>query len=419
MPDTVSLSRLGHTGVSRWGGDIQDEFLDELKGHDKKVKVYREMSRNDAVISAVIFAVTQLMKTSNWTVEMQEDSQEHEEAAVFLKECLEDLQTTWDQLIDEWLSFLIYGWSYNEIIFLRRNGDEGKWSSKFDDGKIGIYDITPRGQSTLEEWDLSGNGEIKGMTQSAPPDYKEIYIPIEKALHFTTGSRRRSPEGISILRHAYRSYFFKKTIQELEGIGIERDLAGIPTLTAPSDINIWDESDEQGKAYRKIAEELVVNLRQDEMAGVVLPDGWNLKLLSSAGKKQFDPDTVIKRYAQREAVSVLADFLLLGSKKTGSYAMSVSKQALFERALDGWLDAIAQGFNNQVAERLFDINDFNLQNPPKLVPDDIKSPPLDELGNYIRRLSQAGIDLFPDEELEDELRSRASLPEQKRKAKET
>lgn len=36
--------------------------------------------------------------------------------------------------------------------------------------------------------------------------------------------REKDPEGKSILRNAYRSWYFKKRIQEIEGIGIEATL---------------------------------------------------------------------------------------------------------------------------------------------------------------------------------------------------
>ena len=51
---------------------------------------------------------------------------------------------------------------------------------------------------------------------------------MEKCLLFRTQTHKNNPEGRSILRNAYRSWYFKKRIEEIEGVGIERDLAGIP-----------------------------------------------------------------------------------------------------------------------------------------------------------------------------------------------
>ena len=41
-------------------------------------------------------------------------------------------------------------------------------------------------------------------------------------------ARGDNPEGRSILRNAYFSWYFEKKIAEIEGIGIARDLAGLP-----------------------------------------------------------------------------------------------------------------------------------------------------------------------------------------------
>ena len=62
--------------------------------------------------------------------------------------------------------------------------------------------------------------------QLAPPSYKQVVIPMEKCLLFRTQTHKNNPEGRSILRNAYRSWYFKKRIEEIEGVGIERDLAG-------------------------------------------------------------------------------------------------------------------------------------------------------------------------------------------------
>ena len=78
-----------------------------------------------------------------------------------------------------------------------------------------------------------------------PPSYNLYTIPIDKALLFRTKSRKDNPEGRSILRNAYRSWYFKRRIQEVEGIGIERDLAGLPVMYAPADLDIWNPDDEQ------------------------------------------------------------------------------------------------------------------------------------------------------------------------------
>lgn len=411
----VNFSRIGKTGLNRWGGTIREEFLNELKGQ-KGVKAYEEMEKNDPVIGAFLFAIRQLVRQAKWRVEAQGESEEDKKAKIFLEECIEDLDHTWDEFMDEVFTFLTFGFSLFEIVYKKRNGpDPGDYKysrpSKFNDGRIGWDSFSVRGQNTVESWDFDDHGALKGLTQKTQLD--TCYLPYEKIIHFRTRSQKANPEGRSILRTSYIPYYYKKNIAEIEAIGIERDLAGLPVLTPAEGLNIWDSSDPRMGRLRKWGEELVTNIRRDEQEGILKPHGWELELLGGGGKRQFDTDKVIKRYDQRMAVSVLSDFLLLGSKETGSYAMSVSKQQLFQRALDGWLESVAETFNKQAVDKLFELNTFDIKRPPHVVAGKIESPPIDELGDYVKKLSNAGFQLFPNEALEEHLLSRADLPSEK------
>ncbi len=109
-------------------------------------------------------------------------------------------------------------------------------------------------------------------------------------------------------------------------------------------------------------------------------------------------------------MTVLADFILLGHEQVGSFSLASSKTHLFSVALGTWLNVIAAQFNRIAIPRLFALNSFRLEKLPKLVPGDIEVPNLTELGDYITKLAGAGMDLFPDEKLEDYLRKVANLP---------
>lgn len=161
-----------------------------------------------------------------------------------------------------------------------------------------------------------------------PPLYQLYTIPMSKALLFRTKSRKDNPEGRSILRNAYRPWYFKRRIQEIEGIGIERDLAGLPVMHAPEGLDIWDPDNQDALRIRTELESMVRRIRRDEMEGVVLPHGFELELLSSGGSRQFDTNAVINRYDTRIAMTVLADFIFLGHQQNGSWALSSDKTEL-------------------------------------------------------------------------------------------
>ena len=126
------------------------------------------------------------------------------------------------------------------------------------------------------EWKFNDEGDVIAFVQMAEPDFKLVTIPMSKGLLFRTRVSRDNPEGKSLLRNAYRPWFFKKHFEEIEGIGIERDLAGFPVLKAPQDLDLWNEDDERMVALRTRAEELVASVRRDSEEGILLPYGCEL-----------------------------------------------------------------------------------------------------------------------------------------------
>ena len=375
---------------------------------------YREMAENDDTIGAILFAVEMLIRQASWTVEPAGDTPADKEAAEFVESCMHDMQDTWTDTISEILSFLTYGWSFHEIVYKRRMGKTKNplTKSKYDDGLIGWRKLPIRAQETLYQWEYDNNDNLIGMTQMPPPDYGLITIPIEKAMIFRTKSRKGNPEGRSILRNAYRSWYFKRRIQEYEGIGIERDLAGLPVFTAPENVPVWDD-DPDMIALRSSMEDMVRKIRIDEVAGIVKPFGFEFELLSSGGNKQFDTNAIIQRYDTGIAMTVLADFIFLGHQQVGSFALSSDKTELFAMAIGAYLDIICETFNSQGIPPLIDINGSHFEgitDYPKLTHGDIETVDIQKLAAYIKDMAGVGI-LIPDDTLEDYVREAANLPE--------
>lgn len=412
LPNYQTFSEVGRTGLKRWGGRIHEEFLPELSGMNA-IRVYREMRENDPVIGSILFAIEMLMRQVSWRVDPVSQNNADLEAAEFLESCLEDMSQTWGDTISEVLSFLVYGWSFHETVYKRRLGEskDPTKNSKHKDGRIGWRKLPIRAQETLMEWEFDESGGVQGMRQQPPPDFISRTVPMDKALLFRTRTEKGNPEGRSILRNAYRPWYFKRRIEEIEGIGIERDLAGLPVLTPPENLNVWDDNDPDMVRLRQEAEQMVQGIRRDQMEGVVKPFGWDFSLLSTGGRRQIDVGAVIERYDRRIAMTVLADFILLGHEKVGSFALASSKTDLFGVALGAWLDSIAAVFNRYAIPRLFALNPgLPQEDLPQLKHGDIESPDLKELGAFIKDMTGVGV-IIPDPELENYVRQVAHLPE--------
>lgn len=406
------------------GGYIQEEFHPNLAGR-KALETWRTMKDNDALVGAILFAIDMLCRQVEWRVDVKEAK---EESQIFLEECMEDMSHSWGDMISEILSMLPFGFAFHEIVYKKRDGTQSeggkKPSSRFKDGKIGWRKVPLRAQETLDHWDFDESGGIRAFVQKAPPSYVDVPIPMVKGLLFRTTSYKNNPEGRSVLRSAYASWFFKKRIQTIEGTGIERDLAGFPVFWLPSEYLADDATSEQvnvRNAFAKTGE----NIKRDKQEYMLMPlaydennnKAFDFTLTSAGGSRQFDTSAIIQRYNQEIAMSVLADFILLGHEKVGSFALSDSKTDIFAVALGTILDSIQDVFNRYAVPRLFALNGMDMENLPEIVHGDIEKPDLTALGAYLTALGGAGVPLFPDEDLEAYLRQAANLPEKSEETK--
>ena len=421
-PTATDFMEIGSSGLVQYGGKVQEDFLRQLQGR-QGVANYREMADNDPVVGAVIHAIEMLMRSVDWSVDASDVNDEQAiQYAEFVAGCMQDMSQSWDDTLSAILSFLTYGFSVHEIVYKRREGQDSDSPSKFNDGLIGWKKLPIRGQSTIYDWDIDANGGINGVTQQQVLGEtfgrNNVFIPIEKMLLFRTSTKYNNPRGRSVLRNAFVPWYYKTKIQEIEAIGIERDLAGMPVAMVPPQL-LSDNATTAESAALNAIKELVRNIKRDEQEGIVFPLAYDpdtgnlaydLKLLSTGGRRQFDTNAIIQRYDQRIAMSVLADFILLGHQATGTQALSVSKIQLFLDSLSAWLRAIAEVFNQYGVPRLMKLNGFDVLKAPSINFQAPANIDLGALGTFIQQLAGAGAPLFPDEDLEGYLREVAGLP---------
>lgn len=401
---TASFAEIGSSGLKQSGGRLREEFHRDLQGTNA-VKVYKEMSANDAIVGAVLFAVSMLMRQARWFVKPADTSAEAVQRATFIESCRHDMSMTWEDVIMEALTMLTFGWSWQEIVYKRRDGykrHEGE-SSRYADGLIGWRKMPLRSQDSMDRWELDPTGGITAMVQRSTSG-QMVSVPIGKSLLFRTVAHKNNPEGRSILRTAYRPWYFKKRIEEIEGIGIERDLAGLPFIQPPEGADIWNTTDPQMTQLRTDAEQLIRNIRRDEQEGVLLPAGWTLSLLSTGGRRAFDTTGIIDRYNNMVAMSVMADFIILGhNNRYGSFALGRTKTQMFSVAVTGWMETIKAVFNRYAIPRLCLLNGWDIEQLPTLEYEEITTPDLAVIGNFIQALNRAGMKVFPSAQFEDYL----------------
>ena len=415
------MVELGSTGLKRSAGYLSEEFLPALRGR-KAVQVFREMSDNDPIIGSLLFAVDRLLRQIEWRVEPASHKEEDKKAAEFVEQCMDDMSGTWDEFITEALTMLPYGWAYHEIVYKKRVGPhqkDGRTRSKYKDGKIGWRKMPIRSQETLQRWVFDDSGGIMGMVQLAPPKYQTTFLPLDKCLLFRSTTIKNNPEGRSFLRNAYRPWYYKKRLEEIEGIGVERDLAGLPVAKVPADYLSAAEGTDKARmvaAFKK----MVRSVRRDEQEGVVIPTAYDqdtkqplfdFSLMSSGGGRTFDTNSIIRRYEERMLMTVLADFIMVGHQGTGSYALHTDKTGLFRASINSISQAIADVLNRFAIPRLFAMNGWRVDELPQFVPGDVDPPDLNQLSQFMGQMANIGVQWFPDPEMEKFIRKAARLPE--------
>lgn len=418
-PPQVTME-IGSSGLKRWGGFVTEEFLRDLRG-PRGMRVYREMRDNSDIVGACLGAIEMLIRQVKWWVEPAEgdSSTLGKTLATFVGECMRDMSVSWEETITEQLSMLTYGFAPCELVYKRRLGDSNDPTarSKYSDGRIGWRKIPLRAQETIVEWKFDPAGGVQGFYQSAYPDFTRRFVPIEKALLFKARSEKANPEGRSVLRNAYFAWYFAKKITELEGVGIARDLTGIPVGWLPADC-FGPDATESGRATFEAMKKIVTSMERDEQEGILLPldyqpgtsnKRYDLTLLSTGGRRQFDTTAILQRYDRKIAATMMNDIIIMGEPNTVLYK-GKSVPNLFATALGGWLDMVAEVYNQHAIRRLVAMNGWPVQQAPQLKHGKVESNDLGELGRFVTAVIQAGFPWNRDKAVDARLRQAADLP---------
>lgn len=381
---------LGGSGTPIFSGIIDTgEYQPDLKG-SKLIDAVNQMRWSDASVQLALLTVTLPVLSADWDIIPASEDSQDVEVAEFVKRALFE-KLPWQDNLRQALLSLPYGFFIFETIYM------------FDeDGKIIWKKWAPRMPKTITAWNTE-KGDLKSVTQTfyQDGDYKTVEIPKEKMLLFVNQKEGDNWLGTSILRQAYKHWFFRDKYYKIDAIATERHGVGVPVITLPEGYTELD---------KREAEELGRNLRSNEQSYIIRPSSdWNIEMLDMKSNTIKDPKEMLEHHTREILKSVLAQFIDLGGRSVGSYALSKDQSAFFLNSMDTVAESIENVINEQAIKPLVDMN-FNVRDYPRINHGDLGITDIAELTTAIQAMIFAGV-ITPDVELEDYLRKVLKLPE--------
>jgi excisionase family DNA binding protein len=197
IEDMPPMVERGTTGLKHSLGYVLDEWHPKLQGRDA-VRIYREMSDNDAVCGSALKGMKAFILATPWSINPRiEGDPEAERQAAYIRTCLGDMSMTVQEFLSDVLSMLEFGYSYHSIVAKVRRGEDGppELRSEFNDGGYGWRKLPIRAQDTIEQWMLEDDGSLNGCWQVAAPLYKREALYLKDSLLFRTTNNKSNPEG--------------------------------------------------------------------------------------------------------------------------------------------------------------------------------------------------------------------------------
>jgi len=392
LKSSFPKKQLGDSGSRGLHGVITDEYNPNLQGV-QGIKVYDEMRKGDGTVRAAMLVTTLPIRRAQWFVNPATEDQKDKDIASFVEHALFDWieKTSWDDIIRQALLMVPFG----VMVF------EKVYGTKDHEGKtyVVLNKLAPRLPKSIMQWELTdGTFGIQQIRQ----DGITAQIPGSKLLVFVNEREGDNWWGTSMLRAAYKHWYYKNNFYKIDGMAFERQGMGVPLMKMPVG---YTESDE-AKAVTAMR-----NLRANEDAYLIIPQGYEAEFMKMDGKGSRDPEKSISHHNKEILLSVLAQFLELGQSSSGggSRALSEDHSDIFLKALEAIANNLISEINNNLIPELVDMNFNDVTVYPKLDFSGITKVDVAGLGTAYAQLVTAGA-ITPTNEDEQYLRAAMGLP---------
>ena len=398
---------VGVAGTAIYGGYIQEnEESAELTG-SQRYKTFSEILANVSIAAAGVRYFLNLVAKAQWSFTPSEADVDGYYAEMAEEILLKDPKTPWHRIVRRGAMYRFYGFSIQEWTARRRA-----------DGIITFLDIAPRAQKTIERWDVSENGEVLGALQRSPQTMQEIYLPRSKLLYAVDDTLSDSPEGLGLFRHLVAPAKRLWRYEQLEGVGFETDLRGVPVGYGPFTklaqmVNSGEITEAQRIQIEKPMREFIKNHVKGPKLGMLLDSQpyqsedeastpsstpqWKLDLLTASGGSLEALASAIMRVNKEIARVLGVEQLLLGEGSAGSFALSRDKtQSLFLTA-DSTLSELVNMVTTDALWTIWQLNGWDPKFMPEIGNEAVRYQDIEQITAALRDMAQAGAVLAPDD----------------------
>lgn len=296
---SVSIRELGYSSPSPWTAWTREEHNSKLRDRQGTLEYYR-MKRVDGIIRGSLRLLKTPIQAGRWFVEPGSDSDRDKKIAAFVEDNLfNKLNVSWSNFLQDVLLMCDYGHMVFEKVWT-----DPRDRTRSPDGKIRLQKLAPRHPLDVRDWKYDDNGGPDGVVMEPTEmtgfgDTSGIFISIEKLVIFSLEAEAGDLRGISVLRSAYKHFFYKDTLYKIDAIQKERHGIGVPIIKLPAGFNDTD---------KRLADEIGRNLRTNERSHIVIPPGWEIMFAKLEGQP-VDCLKSINHHNMQIMVNVLAPFL--------------------------------------------------------------------------------------------------------------
>lgn len=397
----------GQSGRINYGGFIQEDELNAALSGRQGLRTFDEIYRSDPDIRRNVLAVWTPVQAATFSVEPfgGDDAEDVDREAQELCEWV-----LWQHMSPDFPAHLA---TLGPVLL--RSGFtpfEQIWETAEWEGKTVtvLRKLDLRLPRTVWRFFQDEYGDLTGIEQSLP-NAQNAYIPSSELLYYRLQAEGDNWQGTSLLRQAYKPWYYKDKLERIDAIGQERKAVGVPLIFPPQSASPGTKGE---------VETVFANLHTNDVSYAMLPgpkagtsgtdstEGWTVEIVkfdSSAG------DTIqksIDAHQRKIAGAFLADFLELGHHQVGARATAQVQEDPFLTAVEALGQQIL-GPLNMLLKRIAYLNFPNLKGAPTLRMSMHDVASLSEIATYAATLIAAGA-MTADPDTEDYLRERADFP---------